>query len=155
MPHSSLLYSFWICNLTPSFLSSHTSTLYEANGLLGFLCLLRIWFWGGRSSHVAQQIKDPALSLQWLKSLLWRGFDPWSGNFQKPQEVKYTYIYIFVCVYVFICVYIYDIHNGSDHIFSLKFLVVSLRLRCAKNYLLMCNEKSNLYFDRLFSVEAT
>ena len=29
------------------------------------------------SSHVAQGVKDLALSLQWLKSLLWLRFDPW------------------------------------------------------------------------------
>ena len=28
-----------------------------------------------------QQVKDLALSLQWLGLLLWRGFDPWPGNF--------------------------------------------------------------------------
>ena len=35
----------------------------------------------GRSSLVAQWVKDPVLSLQWLRSLLWRGFNPWPGNF--------------------------------------------------------------------------
>ena len=30
-----------------------------------------------RSSPVAQWVKDPALSLQWLRSLLWHGFNPW------------------------------------------------------------------------------
>ena len=29
---------------------------------------------------MAQQVKDPALSLLWLRSLLWRGFNPWPGN---------------------------------------------------------------------------
>ena len=29
----------------------------------------------------AQQFKDPALSLQWLRSLLWHRFDTWPGNF--------------------------------------------------------------------------
>ena len=29
---------------------------------------------------MAQQVKDPALSLQRLWSLLWRRFDPWPGN---------------------------------------------------------------------------
>ena len=33
------------------------------------------------SSLVAQQVKEPALSLQQLGSLLWHGFDPWPGNF--------------------------------------------------------------------------
>ena len=30
---------------------------------------------------MAQWVKDPALSLLWLGLLLWRGFDPWPGNF--------------------------------------------------------------------------
>ena len=33
-----------------------------------------------RSFLVAQQVKDPALSLLRLRSLLWHGFDPWSRN---------------------------------------------------------------------------
>ena len=31
------------------------------------------------------QVKDPAVSLQWLRLLLWWGFDLWSGNFHTPQ----------------------------------------------------------------------
>ena len=31
------------------------------------------------SSLVAQEVKY--LMLRWLGSLLWRGFDPWPGNF--------------------------------------------------------------------------
>ena len=38
-----------------------------------------------RSSPVAQQVKDLALSLPWFGSLLWRGFSPWCGNFHMPQ----------------------------------------------------------------------
>ena len=34
---------------------------------------------------MAQQVKDPALSLLWLRSLLWREFDPWPLNFHVPQ----------------------------------------------------------------------
>ena len=30
-------------------------------------------------------IKDLALSLQWLGSLLWHGFKSWPGNFCMPQ----------------------------------------------------------------------
>ena len=29
---------------------------------------------------MAQQVKDPALSLQWLSLLLWFWFSPWPGN---------------------------------------------------------------------------
>ena len=32
-----------------------------------------------------QQVKDPAVSLQQLRLLLWRGFHPWPGNFHMPQ----------------------------------------------------------------------
>ena len=41
---------------------------------------------GMGGSLVAQQVKDPALSLQWLQFLLWRGFDPWPGNFSLLWE---------------------------------------------------------------------
>jgi len=34
---------------------------------------------------VGQQVKDLALSLHLLRSLLWAGFDPMLGNFQMPQ----------------------------------------------------------------------
>ena len=34
---------------------------------------------------MAQQVKDPALSLLWLWLQLWRWFDPWPGNFHMPQ----------------------------------------------------------------------
>ena len=29
---------------------------------------------------MVQQVKDPALSLKWLRSLLWHGFDPCLGT---------------------------------------------------------------------------
>ena len=38
-----------------------------------------------KSSLVAQQVKDSALSLQQLRLLLWCGFHPWPGNFCMPQ----------------------------------------------------------------------
>ena len=41
---------------------------------LDLLCL------NSRSSLMAQQGKDPALSLWQLRLLLWYGFDPWPGN---------------------------------------------------------------------------
>ena len=37
-----------------------------------------------RSSLVAEWIKDPVLSLQQLRWLLWHGFDPWLWNFHMP-----------------------------------------------------------------------
>ena len=39
------------------------------------------------SSCVAQWIKYLVLSLQWLGSLLWHGFDPWPGKFRMLQDV--------------------------------------------------------------------
>ena len=38
----------------------------------------------GESSLVAQQVKDQALSLLWLRSQLWHRFDPWPRNFHMP-----------------------------------------------------------------------
>ena len=35
---------------------------------------------------MAQWVKDPELSLQWLGSLLWCRFDLWPGNFCMPRE---------------------------------------------------------------------
>ena len=37
-----------------------------------------------RNSLVVQWVKGLALSLLWLRSLLWHGFNPWSGNFCMP-----------------------------------------------------------------------
>ena len=34
---------------------------------------------------MAQWVQDLASSLLQLGSLLWRGFDPWPGNFHMPQ----------------------------------------------------------------------
>ena len=33
---------------------------------------------------MAQWVKGPALSLLWLRSLLWHGFSPWPGKFHMP-----------------------------------------------------------------------
>ena len=38
-----------------------------------------------QSSLVVQRVKDPALSLQWLRSLLWPRFSPWPGNFHMQR----------------------------------------------------------------------
>ena len=63
-----------------------------------------------RSSLVAQWVKDPALSLQWLWLLLWHGFDPWPRNFHMPwaqpkknlnyKDFKKDVVYIYICIYV-------------------------------------------------------
>ena len=41
-----------------------------------------------RSSLAAQQVKDPALPLLRLRSLLWHRFDPWPGKFRMPGVAK-------------------------------------------------------------------
>ena len=38
-----------------------------------------------RSFLMAQQVKDLALSLLWLRPLLWCGFNPWPWDFHMPQ----------------------------------------------------------------------
>ena len=37
---------------------------------------------------MAQQVKDPVLSLLWPGSLLWQGLDPWPGNFHTFKKKK-------------------------------------------------------------------
>ena len=39
-----------------------------------------------REFPVAEWVKDLALPLQWLRSLLWYGFDPWPRNIKKKKE---------------------------------------------------------------------
>ena len=34
---------------------------------------------------MARQVKDPAPSLQWLRSLLWCSLDSWPGNIHMPR----------------------------------------------------------------------
>ena len=34
---------------------------------------------------MAQQVKDLTLTVQWLRSLLWRGLNPWPENFCMMQ----------------------------------------------------------------------
>jgi len=41
--------------------------------------------WKRGSSLAAQQVKDLALSLLWLRSLLWHRLNPWPRNFRMPQ----------------------------------------------------------------------
>lgn len=36
---------------------------------------------------MAQWVKGPAVSLQWLGPLLWHRLDPWLGNFQHATGV--------------------------------------------------------------------
>ena len=70
------------------YVAIHTATTQYNSPTI--LAKLRI----NRSSLVTQWVKDPALSL------LWRGFDPWPGNFLMPwvwpkkKKNKYRYINI-------------------------------------------------------------
>lgn len=41
------------------------------------------------SSLVAQGVKDPELSLLWLRLLSWHGFNPWPGDFHVPWVRPY------------------------------------------------------------------
>ena len=70
-----------------------------------------------RSSLVVWWVKDLALSLQWLRSLLWCGFDSWTGNFYmlqvQPKKLLFSFLlmkyntefvgYYFMCFLV-ICI---------------------------------------------------
>ena len=63
-----------------------------------------------------KQVKDPELSLQWLELLLWRGFDPWPGEF--PHAVgptKFLCVYIYIYTYIDIDMYIYIFIKGYIH----------------------------------------
>ena len=40
---------------------------------------------GSPESPCGPVVKDLVLSLLWLGSMLWHGFDPWPGNFHMPQ----------------------------------------------------------------------
>ena len=58
-----------------------------------------------RNSLVAQGVKDPALSLQRLGTLLWHRLDPWLRNFHMPgawqkkkkSGEKQIHIFVFMC----------------------------------------------------------
>ena len=55
---------------------------------------------------MAQWVKDMVLSLLWLKSKLWQGFDPWRGNFYMPQVWPKKAVIIIIVVLV-TCFYYY------------------------------------------------
>ena len=55
---------------------------------------------------VAKQIKDPALSLLWLRSLLWCRFDLWPGNFCMPwvwfkKKVDFMLYELYISVFFY------------------------------------------------------
>ena len=69
-----------------------------------------------KSSCVAQWVKNLALSLQWLRSLLWPSFNPWPRNFPMPwvqpktkikPNQKNIYLYLSISVYLptYLCPY--------------------------------------------------
>ena len=51
---------------------------------------------------MAQRVKDPILSLLWLESFLWRGFDPWPWVRQKKKKKKKIRIYMYVYTYMYV-----------------------------------------------------
>ena len=59
---------------------------------------------------VAQQVKDSALPLLWLESLLWYGFDSWPGNFCMswpwPKISEFLKIQIWISLRPTICTHI-------------------------------------------------
>ena len=65
-------------------------TRYSGSALIYCISILRIVM--DRSSLVAQWVKDLALSLLWLESLLWRRFWSWPRNFHmlraQPKKKK-------------------------------------------------------------------
>ena len=69
--------------------SSYRADLFAASALVTTQGLGGPEVPGGRevpweSSLVAQWVKDRPLSLLWLRSLLWREFNPWPRNFRMP-----------------------------------------------------------------------
>ena len=60
---------------------------------------------------MAQQVRNMALSLKWLGSLLWLGFDPWPGNFnggegqpkkKKKKEIRLSNNKIIIVLEIFL-----------------------------------------------------
>ena len=52
---------------------------------------LKMFYW---SSLISQQVKDPALSLLWLGSLLWHEFSPWLGQKCFIETKPHVFVYI-------------------------------------------------------------
>ena len=86
-------YSFWTkvkqcCEMTLYLL------LVKIFCILEFLC--------------GKRVKDPALSLQWLGSLLWHGFSPWPGNFHmvwaRPKK-KFLFLHLDKPQHWFVCLF--------------------------------------------------
>lgn len=73
MPHGHFLIRQHCSHLIPVIIIKRGNILH--------FCFMR----KARSSLVAQRIKDLALSLHWLGSLLWLGLDPWPGKFHMPR----------------------------------------------------------------------
>ena len=54
------------------------------------------------SSLGEKWVKDPALSLQCLRLLLWHRFEPWSGDFYMPKAWPKRKKKEGTCMYVFV-----------------------------------------------------
>ena len=80
--------AIWLEVVVQKFLEVH---LYAKSFYLDFILKvnLNIIFW---SSHKAQRDKNLALSLQWLRLLLWLGLNPQPGNFHmlwvRPKKIN-------------------------------------------------------------------
>ena len=55
---------------------------------------------------MAQWVKDPALSLQWLGLLLWHGFNPWPRKFHMPRVHKKKWAFKKLCANIPIPIFI-------------------------------------------------
>ena len=58
-----------------------------------------------------QWFKDPALSLQGLESLLWRGFRPWLGSFHMPLAQPKKKISRNLFIFIFLGPYLQEVHG--------------------------------------------
>ena len=69
-----------------SFIANKVGLLYPRvpNPQIQSIMDQKYLFENSRNSHVVLQVKDLALSLQWLGLLLWHRFYPWSRNFCMP-----------------------------------------------------------------------
>ena len=71
----------WACIFKKWIRCQHLKVTFYIKIFISLFLNKKIW---QRNSLVAQRVKDPTLSLQWLGSLLWRRFSLWSGNFHMP-----------------------------------------------------------------------
>ena len=63
---------------------------------------------------MAQQVKDLALSLQQLRSLLWCRFSPWPGNLDTDKKKREREsVWVGVCVYLCLLMCVIEIERAK------------------------------------------